>query len=245
MDYALPNAAFGFSPVALTKAGGRDRVLIAAALISLLIHGIALGWLPGFTGTMSEISHRLQVQLKTPLFQPEPEAVVAVQPTKPASQSTRRESTTEHHEVIPVLTASATPAATDAPSFRIPEAVAPSSVAETAPAREAPRESGAKAVDADLLAGYGRELAGAVAAHRRYPRMALLRQWQGTVMLQLAFAGDGRLSAVRVLSSSGYEILDKQAVDMVRDTTPLPQLPSALAGRPLAVDIPVVFRITS
>jgi protein TonB len=64
-------------------------------------------------------------------------------------------------------------------------------------------------------------------------------------LLQLELGADGRLLAVRVLSSSGHETLDRQALDMVRDAVPLPQLPAALAGRPLTVDVPVVFRITS
>ena len=96
-----------------------------------------------------------------------------------------------------------------------------------------------------MLAAYGRELAGALATQQRYPRIALLRQWQGTALLQLELAADGRLLGVRVLSSSGHDTLDRQALDMVRAALPLPAMPAALAGRPLTVDVPVVFRITS
>jgi protein TonB len=103
----------------------------------------------------------------------------------------------------------------------------------------------AASVDAAALAAYGRELAGAVATRQRYPRVALMRQWQGTAMLQLDLAPDGRLLGVRVISSSGHDTLDRQALEMVREAVPLPSLPEALAGRPLTVDVPVVFRIAS
>ena len=123
-------------------------------------------------------------------------------------------------------------------------AVTPVTVPRPGPVLAVPVASHPTAVDAEVLAAYGRELAGAVATQQRYPRIALLRQWQGTAVLQLELAVDGRLLGVRVLSSSGHETLDRQALEMVREAVPLPSLPAALAGRPLTVDVPVVFRIT-
>jgi hypothetical protein len=32
-------------------------------------------------------------------------------------------------------------------------------------------------------------------------------------------------------------------MNMVREATPLPRLPDAFAGRPLTIDVPVVFRL--
>ena len=116
-----------------------------------------------------------------------------------------------------------------------------------APPMEAPSQPAATsvpaAIDVQALAGYGRSVAGAVAAHQRYPKIAQMRQWQGTTMLQLEFAADGRLLETRVLSSSGHDVLDRQALDMVRAAQPLPPLPAALAGRALTVNVPVVFRL--
>jgi TonB family protein len=62
-------------------------------------------------------------------------------------------------------------------------------------------------------------------------------------VLQWELASDGRLLAVRVVGSSGDETLDRQALDMVREAISLPPMPAALAGRPLTVDVPVVFRV--
>jgi protein TonB len=125
------------------------------------------------------------------------------------------------------------------------EAPPPAAPVETPRANPAPVAPRAAAADANALSAYGKELAGAVATRQRYPRVALMRQWQGTAVLQLELAADGRLLGVRVISSSGHDTLDRQALDMVREAVPLPSLPEALAGRPLTVDVPVVFRIAS
>jgi len=44
-----------------------------------------------------------------------------------------------------------------------------------------------------------------------------------------------------VKASSGYEILDNQALDMVKKAKPLTPIPAALRGREFTVDIPVIF----
>jgi protein TonB len=101
----------------------------------------------------------------------------------------------------------------------------------------------AQAADPAALAGYNRALAAAVDRHKRYPRIALIRQWQGTVVLQLNIGVDGRIQEHHLARSSGYEALDQQALDMLREAMPLPAMPAQLAGVSLSVDIPVIFRI--
>ncbi len=99
--------------------------------------------------------------------------------------------------------------------------------------------------DPAAVSAYGRHVAGAVSMHQRYPRIAQLRQWQGTALLQVELAASGQLQSVRVISSSGHDVLDQQAIDMVRAATPLPPLPAPLAGQILTIDVPVVFRLAS
>lgn len=119
-----------------------------------------------------------------------------------------------------------------------PQQPAPPAVAS---ASIAPRQ--AAAPDPLALAGYNRALAAAVDRHKRYPRIALMRQWQGTVVLQLNIGVDGRVQEHRLARSSGHDVLDQQALEMLREAMPLPALPAQLAGVSLSVDIPVIFRI--
>ncbi|MDP1613280.1 MAG: TonB family protein [Sulfuritalea sp.] len=226
--------------------GRREGQIGAAIAVSLLIHGVALGWLPGLPRAVEQVGESLpplQIRLSTPAVRPEPVAVAPAPTLEPTPVSSRREAAPQHH-ATPVLATATPQAAVETTTLRVAEPVAavatdvPRPIALPSPARPS-------APDAGVLAAYGRDLAGAVAAHQRYPRVALLRQWQGTSVLQLELAADGRLLGVRVLSSSGHDTLDRQALEMVREAVPLPSMPAVLAGRPLTVDVPVVFRIAS
>lgn len=211
--------------------------------VSLLIHALALGWLPGRQGSMTEAPQPLRIRLPLPVILDEPRAVLPAPTLKPAPDASRRTGGLPMETPLPVLASPALRASQDSPAARSSEPVR--AAIEAVRPNPALASVGVERPDLGALADYGRELAGAVATRQRYPRIALLRQWQGTTLLQLEMAADGRLLAVRVLSSSGHESLDRQALDMVREAVPLPAFPSALAGRPLTVDVPVVFRITS
>jgi protein TonB len=50
----------------------------------------------------------------------------------------------------------------------------------------------------------------------RYPREALQRQWQGTVVVEVEVAEGGDVRHARLASSSGHAILDEAALDAVR-----------------------------
>jgi periplasmic protein TonB len=101
----------------------------------------------------------------------------------------------------------------------------------------------ALALDPIILRDYGAIVSSAVAKRKVYPRLALTRRWQGTAELKLQVAADGNIKALIVAHSSGFEILDDQAMKMVKDSMPLPSLPDALRGREFALDIPVAFKL--
>jgi protein TonB len=95
----------------------------------------------------------------------------------------------------------------------------------------------------DALAGYGRSVSQALARHREYPRLALMRGWEGSTTLRLRVAPGGRLAEAAVHQSSGHEVLDDQALAMVRRLGSLPLPPESLRDREFAVLVPVVFRL--
>ncbi|OHC65256.1 MAG: hypothetical protein A3H93_03585 [Rhodocyclales bacterium RIFCSPLOWO2_02_FULL_63_24] len=238
----------GFPAFALPVLGSRERQIGAAVAVSLLIHGVALGWLPGLTRQTGEALPPLQVRLSAPAVRPDAFAVAPAPTLAPAPRPNRPDAMPLQRQVTPQLVAVAPEAVPETPALRVAEAPAAAStdvVRPTVAPALAPAPAPPPAPDAGMLAAYGRELAGAVAARQRYPRLAQLRQWQGIAVLQLDLAAAGGLLAVRVLSSSGHEILDQQALEMVRAALPLPALPAALAGRRLTVDVPVVFRLAS
>lgn len=222
----------------------RDRYVGFAVAVSLLIHGIALGWLPGLKRATGETPPPLQIRLSATVAQAAAIAVPPAPTLESRPSTSRREVQPAPPQPQPVLTAAAAETGQEAQAPRAAAASVAVSAEDPRPLAVAP-SARPSAPDAGALAAYGRELAGAVATRQRYPRLAQLRQWQGTAVLQLELAAAGRLLAVRVLSSSGHEILDQQALEMVRAAVPLPPLPGVLAGQPLTVDVPVVFKLVS
>jgi TonB family protein len=122
-----------------------------------------------------------------------------------------------------------------------PEATEP---ALTAPEISPSSASAKVAADSGVAEGYKKQIAESLARHQHYPRMARVRNWKGTAILQLDFGSDGRLDSYRLVRSSGHSILDDQAVQILVASLPLPRLPAPLEGNRLSLEVPVEFRLT-
>jgi len=90
---------------------------------------------------------------------------------------------------------------------------------------------------------YGNQLSREFAKHKQYPRLAQMRGWQGTVQVQVQIDASGAVVSSNISKSSGYEVLDKQALEMVKKASPLPQPPEVLRSREFTVLVPVIFRL--
>jgi len=99
------------------------------------------------------------------------------------------------------------------------------------------------APSAELLAGYGKRVSDALSRYKEYPRIAQMRGWEGAVTMRLRVAPSGRLVDAQLYTSSGYEVLDKQAMAMATRAAQLPAPPEGLNGAEVAVLVPVVFRL--
>lgn len=94
--------------------------------------------------------------------------------------------------------------------------------------------------DRDL---YGSLLTREIAKHKQYPKIAQMRGWQGTVKVELQIDNNGNLVASSINTSSGFEALDKQALEMVKKASPLPLPPESLRNRQFNILVPVTFRL--
>jgi protein TonB len=101
------------------------------------------------------------------------------------------------------------------------------------------------APDPGALKTYGETLARAFDKNKSYPRLARLRNMQGTTQLRLRIGSDGRLHDLSVARSSGFDVLDAAAVHMVQDSLPLPEPPAMLRDRELTLTVPIVFKLES
>jgi protein TonB len=75
-----------------------------------------------------------------------------------------------------------------------------------------------------------------------YPRLAQQKGWEGTARIRVEIGRDGKVRAVALSQSSGYELLDVKALEIVKRVR-VPPVPSQLIGREFSVDFPIAFKI--
>jgi protein TonB len=79
--------------------------------------------------------------------------------------------------------------------------------------------------------------------YKRYPRLAIDNNWEGQAEIRMAIGPDGSITSIGIKTRSGYEVLDQQALEMIRKAKPLTPIPASLRGRAFTVDIPVIFSL--
>lgn len=85
-------------------------------------------------------------------------------------------------------------------------------------------------------------LLGHLERFKRYPRQARRQHQQGVAQVRLSVAGDGRVLAVRIETSSGHPLLDAEALAVAERASPVPAPPPEL-GEPAQVIVPMEFYI--
>jgi protein TonB len=89
---------------------------------------------------------------------------------------------------------------------------------------------------------YGSALSREIAKHINYPGIAKMRGWQGIVEIDFQLDGYGKILSQKIHTSSGFEVLDKQALEMVKKSN-FPTPPEVLKGNAFNVTVPVSFRL--
>jgi protein TonB len=95
-----------------------------------------------------------------------------------------------------------------------------------------------------LFDAYRLALISAAKRYKRYPVQAMERGWEGRVEIRVVVDANGTIKSALVKSSSRYQILDDQALDMVRRAlNALTEVRPAPRGREFTVDVPVIFEL--
>lgn len=242
------------------------RPLRLAVTASIALHGLALVARFGVPALQQDAPPLpLNVVLRSALPEPAPvpaarqlpvetpparaaEPVSKPLPQRPAVMT--RPVSTERS--APALARSEPPAPEQAASA--PAAPAPV-VSASAPARPAPVAEAAPVValavhpaldetpDPALLERYGRSLSSLFARQQQYPRLAALRGWEGEVQVRVTIARRGNIVATQIVRSSGFEVLDQNAIQLVASSGPLPRPPEALQNKELQIIVPVLFKL--
>jgi len=96
---------------------------------------------------------------------------------------------------------------------------------------------------ADPLKNYANIIQKRILDNLRYPVSAKESSFQGTVKLSLHLSYLGQIQDVVVKTSSGYKILDDNAVEVARGLISYPPFPPSIAEKDLWIDIPIEYRL--
>jgi protein TonB len=76
--------------------------------------------------------------------------------------------------------------------------------------------------------------------HKRYPPLARENNWQGDVLIGVTIGANGRAS-VSLKGGSGYELLDRQALEMFSLAARTVPVPPALHGKEFALEVRAIY----
>lgn len=96
-------------------------------------------------------------------------------------------------------------------------------------------------VDANGLRQYRLRLAAAARRFKLYPPQAQENGWSGTAEVRVAIAANGVPQPPQLLRSSGHQLLDAVALDMLGNAALRTAVPASLRGQSFSVPLPVVF----
>ncbi len=115
-----------------------------------------------------------------------------------------------------------------------------------APIIETPPPTGPTAAEIEAAKGkYKRLLLAAMNRHKKYPRIAKSRGWQGKVIIQFNLDRNGNILSKNIIQSSGHKSLDKAALKMAEKAAPFPKPPSVLQGDRFNIKVPIPFKLKS
>ncbi|OAJ70098.1 hypothetical protein A7976_13160 [Methylobacillus sp. MM3] len=176
-----------------------------------------------------------------PKPEPKPEPVKQATPPKPVEQpapvqipDTPTEAPHSDPPPAPPVISAAPKAEEHPPTFTAPPPPPPEPPKPVGPS-EADLESARQA--------YGNSLSREIGKHKRYPRIAQMRGWEGSVSLLLEIDTNGKVVSVRIEEASDREVFNTEAQEMVKRMVQPPPIPEALRGRSFTVRVPISFRL--
>ena len=230
------------APPLIPMRDGANRAFGYAILASILLHALLLLALPSLRELAAKpptpplIAHLVQAV-------PKPAPATPVEEIKPPEPKRRAVAARPVAKPEPVRQAPAPEPAPARPVASEPAPPAPAAPAAPGPlVRVEPQPAAASAApDPGVLDRYRLQILTAAARFKRYPRSAIDNNWEGEVVVRMTIGADGRIAALGIKSSSGHEILDRQALEMFRIAKPFVLLPPELAGREFELELRAIY----
>ncbi len=227
-----------------------NRAFGYAIAASLGLHALLLFALPDLVDTARRAAS-IPPQIIARLMEPEPApAPLPVPPVEQAAPQPPVEKKRAKPRPAPKMSVErpapqlAAPAPQPAPP---PVAVEPRPVPAPAPQASAPQATAPEPQPAPAPVPetvsrdqYRVQLIDEARRHKRYPPLARENNWQGDVRVGVAVGANGR-PTVTLKGSSGYEVLDRQALEMFTQAARAVPVPPELRGREVALELRAVY----
>jgi len=94
-----------------------------------------------------------------------------------------------------------------------------------------------------LAQDYYTGLAMWIGRHKKYPGRARRGGQEGTVEVEFVIDKDGRLLEHRIVSSSGFKLLDEAAYALIERAAPMPSIPANMGSEVLTITAPISFSL--
>ena len=91
--------------------------------------------------------------------------------------------------------------------------------------------------------GYSSQIWKRIADAKYYPRTARKREMEGKPVVEFELRSDGQLMNYFIDSSSSNKILDKAAIDAVKNARPYPGIPKLLKLKSIRFKLPISFKL--
>ncbi len=225
----------------------QNRVLHYAVLASLALHALLLF---GFSDLIDTARRAVSVppaiiaRLMAPEPAPEPPAAPAqpAQETKAAAKPRieKPAAVPVPREAAPQTPAPQPPSIAPTPAVPAPPVTEAPAVASIQPTPAPGAPSPAVAPEALSRDQYRLQLIDEARRHKRYPPLARENNWQGEVPVRVLVGANGRAS-VTLRGSSGYEVLDRQALEMFGLAARAVPVPQALRGKEFVLEMRAVY----
>jgi periplasmic protein TonB len=186
--------------------------------------------------------------VSVPVPRPEPRKVTPVPPkseTRRVQAETPRIAVREPSPVAAPATAVPTDVSADSPRADVAHAtLSPALPLAQAGGSAAGSETSAlEGVSADDLRQYRVSLASAARRFKRYPALAREQGWEGTAEVAIRFRPALPSPEVVLVRSSGRDLLDEQAVEMLARAARATALPESMRGHDFQIPLPVKFSL--
>jgi periplasmic protein TonB len=95
----------------------------------------------------------------------------------------------------------------------------------------------------DAMTAWKLQVVGLLERSKSYPAAALGRGEEGTAHLAFTLDRQGRVTAISVVRSSGFQALDDDAFQMVMRAQPFPPPPTDLIGPQIDLNVPISYHL--